>query len=260
MKHILSRDHVRTLDPLAGARVLLAFDFDGTLAPIVADRERAAMRRRTHALLAAAAELYPCAVISGRARGDVAARLGSIPVKYVVGNHGMEHAPDPAGHDREIALARPLLERALAVHPGIEIEDKRYSLSIHYRASPRKRAARGAIDAAIAALPRPMRVIAGKLVANVVPAGARHKGTSLLELRERERADIAVYVGDDVTDEDAFALHRPGQVLAMRVGRARASAAPFYLRDQREIDRLLVHVVKLRDTPAPSRARPSGDG
>jgi trehalose 6-phosphate phosphatase len=260
MKHILSRDHVRTLDPLAGARVLLAFDFDGTLAPIVADRERAAMRRRTHALLAAAAELYPCAVISGRARGDVAARLGSIPVKYVVGNHGMEPAAAPAAGAHAITLARPLLERALAVHPGIEIEDKRYSLSIHYRASPQKRAARRAIETAVAALPGPMRLIPGKLVANVVPAGARHKGTSLLELRERELADIAVYVGDDVTDEDAFALHRPGQVLAMRVGRAAASAAPFYLRDQREIDRLLAHVVKLRGALGSSRTRPRTGG
>jgi trehalose 6-phosphate phosphatase len=105
-----------------------------------------------------------------------------------------------------------------------------------------------------------MRLIPGKLVANVVPAGARHKGTSLLELRERELADIAVYVGDDVTDEDAFALHRPGQVLAMRVGRAAASAAPFYLRDQREIDRLLAHVVKLRGALGSSRTRPRTGG
>jgi trehalose 6-phosphate phosphatase len=65
VKHILSRDHEGMLARLAGARALLAFDFDGTLAPIVADRHRAVMRQRTRSLLATAAKLYPCAVISG---------------------------------------------------------------------------------------------------------------------------------------------------------------------------------------------------
>lgn len=248
MKHILSRDHVSTLERLAGSRALLAFDFDGTLAPIVADRERAVMRSKTRALLAATSELYPCAVISGRARSDVAARLGPIRVKYVVGNHGIEPGPDISALEREIAMARPLLAKALIAQPGVEIEDKRYSLAVHYRAAPQKRAARMAIKDAIAALPRPVRLIPGKLVANVVPSGARDKGKTLLELRDRERAEVALYVGDDVTDEDVFTLRQPEQLLAMRVGRMAASAAPFYLRDQREIDRLLAHVVKLRGT------------
>jgi trehalose 6-phosphate phosphatase len=138
-----------------------------------------------------------------------------------------------------------------AAHPGVEIEDKRYSLAIHYRAAPQKRAARAAIHGAIASLPRPMRMIPGKLVANVVPAGARDKGKMLLELCDQERADLALYVGDDVTDEDVFAIAQPGQLLAMRVGRAMASAARFYLRDQREIDRLLERVVQLRRSTLP---------
>jgi trehalose 6-phosphate phosphatase len=257
VNHILSRDHVGALAPLAGARVLLAFDFDGTLAPIVADREGAAMRRRTGALLAAAAALYPCAVISGRARGDVAARLGAAGVKHVVGNHGLEHGPEISELVREVADVRPLLAAALAAHPGIEIEDKGSSLALHYRAAPRKRAAREAIRGALAALPRPMRLVPGKLVANVVPAGAGDKGTALLELREREGAEVALYVGDDVTDEDVFALDQPGRLLAMRVGRSARSAARYYLRDQREIDRLLAHVIELRGgapAPAPRRA------
>jgi trehalose 6-phosphate phosphatase len=206
------------------------------------------MRSKTRALLAAAAELYPCAVISGRARSDVAAKLGPIRVKYVVGNHGIEPGRNISALEREIAMARPLLAKALRAQPGVELEDKRYSLAIHYRAAPRKRLARMAIKEAIAALPRPMRLIPGKLVANVVPAGARDKGKTLLELRDRERAEVALYVGDDVTDEDVFTLRQPEQLLSMRVGRMAASAAPFYLRDQREIDRLLTHVVKLRDT------------
>lgn len=247
MKHILSRSHVELLAQLASSRVLLAFDFDGTLAPIVSERDRAVMRARTRTLLAAACELYPCAVISGRARGDVATRLADASAKYVVGNHGIEAGTSEISEfARVVAIVRPLLEHALAHHFGIEIEDKRYSLAIHYRYAKRKRRARAAIDAAVAALPHPMRVIPGKLVANVIPAGARNKGDVLLDLRARESADIALYVGDDVTDEDVFTLDEPGRLFSTRVGKTTMSAAKFYLRDQGEIDSLLARLVILR--------------
>ncbi len=246
MNHILSDEHREILAQLAWSRVLLGFDFDGTLAPIVADRDRAAMRARTRRLLASVCELYPCAIISGRAKGDVASRLHDARAKYVVGNHGIEPGADLTGFEREIAEIRPWLERALAEHPGIEIEDKRYSLAIHYRRARGRRAARFVIDRSLAALPRPMRTIPGKLVTNVVPAGAPNKGDVLLDLRERESADIAVYVGDDVTDEDVFTLDQPGRLLGMRIGRSDGSAARFYLRDQREIDALLAHMTTLR--------------
>jgi len=246
VKHILSPDSVDLLAQLAWSRVLLAFDFDGTLAPIVAIRDRAAMRRRTGALLAAVSELYPCAVISGRAQRDVATRLGQSGVKHVIGNHGIEPGSDISGFEREIAIVRPLLEQALVGSPGVEIEDKRYSLAIHYRKARRKREARTAIERAVTALPRSVRVIPGKLVANIIPLGARNKGDILLELRDREPADVALYVGDDVTDEDVFTLDQPGRLLGMRVGKTTMSAARFYLRDQAEIDSLLAWMVKLR--------------
>lgn len=246
MKHILSPANVGVLGQLAWSRVLLAFDFDGTLAPIVADRERAAMRAKTRALLAAVSELYPCAVISGRGQRDVAAKLRGIGVRHVVGNHGIEPGPNMAGFERDIDVVRPVLARFLADQQGVEIEDKRYSLTVHYRRARRKREARAAIARAVAALPRPMRVISGKLVANVVPVGARNKGDILLELRDNEPADVALYVGDDVTDEDVFTIDQPGRLLSMRVGKTTRSAARFYLRDQREIDRLLACLVKLR--------------
>jgi trehalose 6-phosphate phosphatase len=166
--------------------------------------------------------------------------------KYVVGNHGIEPGADISGFEREVTLMRPLLALALAEHPGVEIEDKRYSLAIHYRRTRRRRHARLAIDRAVAALPRPMRVIPGKLVANVIPVGARNKGDILLELRDQESADVALYVGDDVTDEDVFTIDQPGRLLAMRVGRTTLSAARFYLRDQREIDDLLAHMIEFR--------------
>jgi len=246
VKHIMSREQVDVLAQLAWSHVLLAFDFDGTLAPIVAKRDGAAMRAKTRGLLATVVKLYPCAAISGRAKADVTARLAGVKMKYVVGNHGMEPGTGMPKFEREVAAARVLLAKALAPVQGVDIEDKRYSLAIHYRAARRKREARAEIERAVAALPRPMRVIAGKLVSNIVPIGARNKGDTVLELRKRESADIALFVGDDVTDEDVFAIDQPGRLLSIRVGKATRSAARYYLRDQREIDRLLAHMIKLR--------------
>jgi trehalose 6-phosphate phosphatase len=138
------------------------------------------------------------------------------------------------------------LARALEAQRGVEIEDKRYSFAVHYRKSLQKQRARAAIEAAVHELGEPMRIIGGKLVVNVVPAGAPHKGDALSLLRKKSRAQAAIFVGDDITDEDVFELKRPGKLLGIRIGRTRRSAAEFYLRDQPEIDRLLAALIKLR--------------
>jgi len=248
MKHILSPKNVEVLAQFAWSRVLLAFDFDGTLAPIVTDRERARMRASTRKLLEDVCRLYPCAVISGRSRGDVIPRLEGLRVRRVMGNHGLEPGQHMAKFERQIAAVRPRLADALAEKQGVDVEDKRFSLAVHYRRSRRKRDARKAIYDAVAALPSPMRIIPGKLVVNVVPERAPHKGDALLRLRADEGADTAIYVGDDATDENVFELDQPGRLLSIRVGLARSSSAPYYLRNQREIDALLTRLARLRSS------------
>ncbi|HEY5373973.1 MAG TPA: trehalose-phosphatase [Polyangiaceae bacterium] len=246
MKRLFAQQNLELLAQLAWSNVLLAFDYDGTLAPIVADRELAGMRAKTAQLLRRVCKLYPCAVISGRSKADVGERLGAADVKYVIGNHGLEPGRDLDEFAVEMALVRPQLERALALCQGVEVEDKTYSLAIHYRKSRQKRQARIAIRDAVLALALPMRVVAGKLVVNVVPERAANKGDALLELRARESANTALYVGDDVTDEDVFALDQPGRLFTVRVGRSKSSAAKYFLRDQREVDTLLQKLVELR--------------
>jgi trehalose 6-phosphate phosphatase len=246
MKRILSPDNVEVLAQFAWSNALVAFDFDGTLAPIVADRDRANMRTRTHDLFGLVCRLYPCAVISGRGRADVARRLTGSRVRYIVGNHGMEPGKRMPVFERQIAGILPQLRAALPEDWGIDVEDKRFSLAIHYRRSRRKRDARKAIYEAVARLPLPLRATAGKLVVNVLPAGAPHKGDALLQLRDKAEADTAIYVGDDVTDEDVFQLDQPGRLLSIRVGRARASAASYYLQSQTEVDALLARLIRLR--------------
>lgn len=247
MKPILAKENVDVLAQLAWARALIAFDFDGTLAPIVDDRECASMRAVTLRRFSRLCTLYPCAVISGRSQRDVASRLDGAPVKYVVGNHGLEPGAGLTAFEREVSRAHTVLVDALREWPGVDVEDKRYSLALHYRRCRRKREAREAILGAVRALPTPMRIVPGKMVVNVVPARAPDKGDALLDLRTREKADIALYVGDDVTDEDVFKLDQPGRVLTVRVGESRASSATYFLRTQREIDTLLNKLVVLRE-------------
>lgn len=246
MRYLLSRQNVGVLSQMAWSRVLLAFDFDGTLAPIVNDRSAASMRKRTGDLLARVCSLYPCAVISGRSRGDVAARLRGAKVAYVVGNHGLEPGSELETFERVTRGAAPLLTAALDEVPGIDVEDKRYSLAVHYRRSRRKKEARELIERAVAGLPFRMRSIGGKQVINVVPTGAPNKGEALLELRAQADADTALYIGDDVTDEDVFELDQPGRLLTVRIGASRSSAAAYFLREQREIDTVLAKLTAIR--------------
>ncbi len=246
MMDLLSRDCTEVLAQMAGARVLLGFDFDGTLAPIVDERDAAQMRTPTAALFATVCGLYPCVVISGRSRRDVRSRLAGAAVRSVVGNHGVEPGAGLGDFAHEIARVKGLLQLALADCQGVDIEDKRYSLAVHYRKARQKRAVRAAIHQAVEALPLPMRSVAGKLVINVLPARAPNKGDALLRLRTSYGADTALYVGDDVTDEDVFRLDQPGRLLTVRIGQSRTSAATCFVRAQADIDRLLSRLVSLR--------------
>ena len=242
---LLHRENHELLAQFAFSHVLLAFDYDGTLAPIVARPEQARMRAETLQLLSRASELYPCAVISGRSERDIRRRLAPVRIEYVLGNHGLEPSARTSAFERQVAQALPRLRLALAELKGVEIEDKSLSLAVHYRRCRRKREAREAIVRAASALPR-MRLISGKLVSNIVPRDAPNKGDAVLALRARSGADTALYVGDDMSDEDVFGLDQPGRLLGVRVGRSQRSAAHFYLRDQRQIDSLLRTLVELR--------------
>jgi trehalose 6-phosphate phosphatase len=114
---------------------------------------------------------------------------------------------------------------------------------------------RDELMAMLAGLKVPLRLIPGKLVINAVAAGAPDKGDALVSLMARERSDLALYVGDDVTDEKVFELHQPrslpwlssaSQVLTVRVGRSTSSAACSFVRSQLQIDELLSRLAALR--------------
>ena len=108
MPNILTPRHLHALARFAASNVLVAFDYDGTLAPIVADPARARMRASTARLLRSVAERYPCAAISGRMRADLVHLVETIPFRHVAGNHGIE----PWGETRAFRVAGAAVGRA----------------------------------------------------------------------------------------------------------------------------------------------------
>lgn len=217
------------------------------------------MRATTARLLNELASLYPCVVISGRARADVRSRLGAIPVQRVIGNHGVEPWQASSRLSAQVKPWRLSLERRLKTLPGVKVEDKTYSIAVHYRHSSEKTKARSAIARAVSTLGG-ARIIGGKQVVNVLPRAAHDKGMALLKERARLRCDTAIYVGDDDTDEDVFALADSARVLTIRVGPRPSSAASYSIRRQGDIDRLLRVLVGMRRKSSPIGKRRAGQG
>jgi trehalose 6-phosphate phosphatase len=242
---ILAKKNHSVLASFAASNVLLAFDYDGTLAPIVSRPDRARIPKRTRELLADVAQRYPCVVISGRSLKDITARLEHIPVWYVFGDFGYGPlAHDHKSPDRVRNWAKRLTEQ-LPGHRGLVIEEKEHSLTIHYRRARDKRRAVEAINEAVAAL-GDARALSSPQAVSVMQHGGPHKGIALQQARRLFACDAAMYVGDDETDEDAFVSDDPSRLLSIRIGMSRTTRARYNLRRQADIDALLSALIELR--------------
>lgn len=260
MIDLLAPSQAPAVRALAADGTLVVLDFDGTLAPIVERRDAARLTRRSRRALSALAASLPVAVLSGRAVSDVAARLDGVPVRWVIGSHGAEWPGDGGRHRAwraQVARWRGAVGARLAGRPGIEIEDKGLSLAVHYRAATSAGAARRAVERAVADLPG-ARAIAGKRVVNLVPADAGDKGTALRRLVREAGAARLLFVGDDVTDEAAFAADVGVPSVMARVGRSRTSRATHFLGRRADVDELLERLAWLAG-PRPAGARGPGD-
>ena len=247
MIYAFSPEGVACLDAVLATRPLLAFDIDGTLAPIAQRPDEARLPDEVQDCLAALVQTSDVAIITGRSVED-ARRMLAFEPRYLIGNHGAEGLP--AWNERSAAFARAvggwrqaLESDAALADAGVTREDKRYSLSLHYRNAPDAQAARRAIAGAIERLtPRP-KVIGGKAVVNLLPPDAPDKGEALRALIEQTGCDNVLYVGDDDTDETVFGLHLPS-VLTLRVEPSAQSEAALFLRDQREVLTLVQHLAR----------------
>lgn len=253
MRHLFTSEGEAALSALMRRRPLLAFDFDGTLAPIVAFGHLAQMPTDVAARLASLAARLPVAIVTGRSVADVRKRLGFEP-QYIVGNHGAEDEIDPAGAAARASelepLRRLLAERAGAfASAGVTIEDKRQSIALHYRLSRDPARAMALIEQTLASTPVALHVFAGKKVVNALAQGAPDKAHAVNALLARSGASCALFAGDDVNDEPVFASAPPGW-LTVRIGPDDlASKAQYFLDSPSEmallLERMLVHLPRL---------------
>jgi trehalose 6-phosphate phosphatase len=200
-------------------------DLDGTLSPIAPTPEAAALLPGVRELLQGACAAFDLvAVISGRAALD-ARRLVGLPDLLYVGNHGMDfldpHAPAeesavrvlPEAQRQMAAIADALAHvepDLLAGFPGLRVEHKGVSASIHYRNTSDPAAAEAGILAALATAPSAgeLNVTRGKMVIELRPPIHADKGTAVLTLVRDNHLAGAAYLGDDHTDLDAFRMLR----------------------------------------------------
>lgn len=247
MELLFSETGMARLAEIARPGLLCAFDFDGTLAPIVKTPSEARLPDEMREWLMRLSRYAPVAIITGRALHDIRERVGFAP-DFLVGNHGIEGVPGwesyAAEHEAQCHRWHAQLVHALRdMDPGISLEDKRYSLSVHYRLAHDPAAASEQLAAVVASLEPSPRVVEGKFVLNLIAPDARHKGDALVQLMQASNARSALYIGDDVTDEDVFRMRR-ADVLSVRVEPAASSAADFYLPHLRDMTLVLTHVIE----------------
>lgn len=228
----------------------LFFDYDGTLTPIVDDPAAALLPARQRAVLLRLLETCPLAIVTGRDLEEARALVGLEGVAYA-GSHGFE-AVDASGrplvNDRGDAFL-PALDRAeLALRRTIEgaagiegawVQRKRFAVAVHFRMTePRDVPAVHAAFEEIARIEDTLQRVSGKMVLELRPDIDWHKGRALGWLAEelpRFRDRTCLYLGDDVTDEDAFeALHEHGVGIVVHGG-DHDSAASFALAGTDEV-------------------------
>ncbi len=238
------------LESLSFTNTLYAFDFDGTLSKIVRKPADATVTDATDRLLKKLSSLVPVCVISGRSIADLKQRLKYRP-KYLVGNHGLEglgrdNSEEILGRARIVCDGWKAKIAEINLGPGIELEDKSFSLAIHFRRSRNKKLAREKIREIISELDPQPQTLPGKSVVNILPAGAPHKGVAMMELMKITGAKRAFYIGDDDTDEDVFGLPDSG-IFTVRVGFKKASLAQFYIDRQSSINSVLKTLINFHE-------------
>lgn len=252
---------------LSGKSISLFLDYDGTLTPIAETPEKTVISREAKDLLnkLSKSKKSHCsvAIISGRSLSDIKTIVGIKDITYA-GNHGLEIEGPKIKFESQVSPRLKSVIRNIAVDikkrlsgiKGALIEDKGLTLSIHYRLVDKEDMP--AFEKIISEVTNPyavrdkIKINSGKKVYEIKPPVQWDKGKVVLWLMARqqfvsgENKILPVYIGDDVTDEDAFrVLKKKG--LTIFVGEPGNSAADYYLKDAQEVARFLHLTLELKD-------------
>jgi trehalose 6-phosphate phosphatase len=244
-------------DAFRGRRPAVFLDYDGTLTPIVDRPDLAVLSPDMRETIERLARLCPVAIVSGRDRPDVEA-LVKIDELVYAGSHGFDIAgPDELSMQHEEAArylaslrqADDELRRRVGGIDGVLIEAKKYALAVHYRlvAAEHMEAVRRAVED-VAADHHDLRMTGGKKVVELRPRLDWDKGKAVLWLREVLGLDgpdvVSFYLGDDETDEDAFAALRDLGIGILVAERPHATLARYRLRDPGEVAMFLGSLIE----------------
>ncbi len=255
-------DNAGLPDELGKSRLAVFLDYDGTLTPIVEHPDMAVLSPESRSVLERLAAVTTVAIVSGRDVVDVMDKVG-VPGLYYAGSHGFDirtPSGEPVGDEEMVRFdtflssldqAEAELRQDLADVPGSNVERKRFAIAVHYRQVPEEFHQRvaDAVDQIAPGYPT-LRVAGGKMIWELRPDIEWDKGKALEWLLKEMDLDhpdvIPLYIGDDITDEDAYRVLGDRGV-GIVVGREeRASAAEYALEDTDEVriflDRLRVLV------------------
>jgi trehalose-phosphatase len=239
---------------LRDRKMLLCLDYDGTLSEITARPSEARPVPLAHkhvAALSAYRDRIQVAIVSGRDIDTVRHLLGLGPGLLFIGEHGLEIA-DLAGKRQlapvaeaaaaDLAKVREWIAREVPRRSGFIVEYKRSTIALHYRtANPSAASAvRSALRTFLDRECSRVETLHGKMVDEVIPRGVGGKGFAVRQLLDSmaESNPLAVYFGDDTTDEDAFFALR-GLGVTVRVGAPRRSWAQYRIRGPNNVAAVL---------------------
>jgi trehalose-phosphatase len=234
----------------AARTVRLFLDFDGTLAPIRTAPGAVTLSvgtRRALGTLVRHGRVHT-AIVSGRRRADLIEHINLQRPEHLHhleywGLYGWERREGRAlSADARLAVtrARDRLVPRLADLPGVRLEDKTFGISIHFRgAAPTAvRQARARLTRVLAGHGGDLHILTGDKTWNVLPLEVGGKGAAMRHALAHTRPScLPIYVGDDETDEPAFAASSAG--ITVRVGAARGTRARFWVSNPLQVRRLL---------------------
>ncbi len=231
--------------------VVLFFDYDGTVTPIVSHPKDAQLSEAMRNMLIKLSNQCTLAVISGRGLNDIKSLVGIKGIHYA-GSHGyeiegpsikMEYKPALEFVETFDALEKELTE-VLAKVEGALVERKKFSIALHYRNVSTREAdlVEKAADSAVKKYPK-IRKSFGKKVYELQPDLDWNKGKALEwlieELHIEKRGSKIFYIGDDITDEDAFSAIKTYGIGILVGSQARTTGAQYKLRDTDQTLRFL---------------------
>ncbi len=254
-------DHIQDILLQAGDRTPALFlDYDGTLTPIVNDPDKAFLDDITRQILAKVAEKWMVAIISGRDLATIQ-QFVKLDNLYFAGSHGFDIA-GPANLTLEMQkgkdflpvldIAQDNLQKKLAEIQGAAIERKKFSIAIHYR-NVKQTAAQSVKHTVrqVQAEHPELRITEGKKVFELQPDIDWHKGKALVWLMEKLKLDrntyYPMYIGDDITDEDAFeSLKTIGTSIVVK-GSFHPTSADYVLENTRETAAFLKNLFEKKE-------------